>query len=86
MKLKIFGMMAATSALGACTLQTEQSPVTPPPVPENIVALAAPYQNVQTARLMPDDNCYWYEHAGQVETTLLPLNTAAGRQICVQRQ
>jgi hypothetical protein len=53
-----------------------------PPLPERVLAVAAPWQNVATARLMPEDNCYWYEHQGPVETTLLPLRTAEGRPIC----
>ena len=53
-----------------------------PPLPEPVVAVAAPWQNLATARLMPEDNCYWYEHQGPVETTLLPLRTPEGRPIC----
>lgn len=53
-----------------------------PPLPEEVVAVAAPWQNLATARLLPEDGCYWYEHNGQVETTLLPLRTPEGRPIC----
>ena len=56
-----------------------------PAVPEEVIAMAAPFQNARTARLMPEDNCYWYLHAGPVETTLLPLRTRDGRPICVER-
>ena len=78
-----YGMVPAlTLALGACTLPEP----TPPPdqggVPEAVVALAAPGQNVQTARVLPEDGCYWYEHVGPVETTLLPLRTRDGSRIC----
>lgn len=52
------------------------------PLPEQVVALAAPWQDLASARLRPEDGCYWYEHAGPVETTLLPLRTAEGRPIC----
>ena len=31
---------------------------------------------------LPEDGCYWYEHVGPVETTMLPLRTAEGRPIC----
>ena len=44
--------------------------------------MAGPNQNVQTARLRADDNCYWYQYAGPVETTELPLLTPEGRHIC----
>lgn len=53
-----------------------------PPLPEQVVAVAAPWQNLATARLMPEDGCYWYQHEGPVETTMLPLRTPEGRPIC----
>ena len=53
-----------------------------PPLPEEVAAVAAPWQNLATARLMAGDNCYWYEHSGPVETTMLPLRTPEGRPIC----
>ncbi len=54
-------------------------------VPESVVAMAAPDQDVSTARLRPEDGCYWYEHNGPVEVTLLPLRTANGNPICAAR-
>lgn len=48
--------------------------------------LAGPGQNLATARLRPEDGCYWYEHSGPVETTLLPLRTARGNPICVAKE
>ena len=53
-------------------------------VPEEVVAMAAPYQDVSSARLMPEDGCYWYRHVGPVETTMLPLRTVGGRPICTR--
>lgn len=53
-------------------------------LPEGVVAIAAPFQNLEKVVLLPEDNCYWYSHAGPVETTLLPLRTREGRPICVQ--
>ncbi len=55
----------------------------PQKLPEEVVALAAPHQNVATARLQTEDNCYWYEHVGPVETTLLPLLSRRGGPICL---
>jgi len=55
-------------------------------VPEAVIAMAAPDQDVATARLVPEDGCYWYKHSGPVETTLLPLRTANGNPICVARE
>lgn len=54
-------------------------------VPENIAVLAAPDQNLASARLRPEDDCYWYEHNGPVEMTLVPLRAEGGSPICVRR-
>ncbi len=56
------------------------------PVPDEVVSLAAPGQDLTTARLLPEDGCYWYEHRGRVETTLLPLRSARGNPICVAKK
>ena len=55
-------------------------------LPDVVVAIAAPNQDLQTARLRPEDGCYWYLHAGPVETTLIPLRTAEDRPICTRPQ
>ena len=78
-----------SAALAGCSLPSAK--VAPDPfavgnLPENIVALAAPDQDLSTARLLREDNCYWYMHAGPVETTLLPLRAVGGRPICVALQ
>jgi hypothetical protein len=62
---------------------TSQEPET---VPDAVIALAAPDQNIETARLRPEDGCYWYEHSGPVETTLVPLRSPAGNPICAARE
>lgn len=73
---------AALLFLGACTAsQTGVQPRTGP-IPQAAVDLAAPGQDLSTARLVPEDGCFWYLHAGPVETTLIPLRTSAGRPIC----
>ena len=54
-------------------------------IPDRVVAMAAPNQDISTARLVPDDGCYWYEHSGPVETTLVPLRTPNGSRICTAR-
>jgi len=51
-------------------------------LPEGLAEAAAPGQNMHAIRIQPDDGCYWYEHVGPVETTLLPLLTRDGRPIC----
>lgn len=72
-------ILTACGALGACATPPapEQSAL-----PENVRAIAAPDQDLSTARLRPEDNCYWYEYRGPVETTLLPLKTVIGQPIC----
>lgn len=51
-------------------------------MPKAVLDLAGPGQDLSTARLLPEDGCYWYEHRGPVESTLLPLRTAGGKPIC----
>lgn len=51
-------------------------------LPEGVTSIAAPFQNLEQVVLLPEDNCYWYNHAGPVETTLIPLRTTQGRPIC----
>jgi len=75
--------------LGACTvggteLATDENGIIAE-LPEAVVAIAAPYQNLEAVILREEDGCYWYRHVGPVETTELPLRTTAGRKICVPR-
>lgn len=51
-------------------------------LPEGVLAIAAPYQDLTAVRIDPEDGCYVYRHAGPVETTYLPLRTVEGRPIC----
>lgn len=53
-------------------------------VPESVSSIAAPNQDLTTARVLPDDGCFWYSHRGPVETTLLPLRTVNGNPICTR--
>lgn len=53
-------------------------------LPESVRAIAASNQNLDRVVILEEDNCYWYEHAGPVETTLLPLRTTRGNSICVE--
>ena len=75
-------ILPALFALAGCVTTGATPEGEFPPLPEQVVAVAAPWQNLTTARLMPEDGCYWYEHDGQVERTLLPLRTPEGRPIC----
>ncbi|WP_294228260.1 hypothetical protein [uncultured Shimia sp.] len=49
---------------------------------DNLVALAAPHQDLSTVRINPEDGCYEYRHVGPVETTYLPLRAHAGNPLC----
>ena len=83
MSPKIVILIAGALALKGCA-------TTPPldadgayrELPEPLLALAAPYQNLSKVRLDQIDNCFWYLHDGAVEQTWLPLRTANGNPIC----
>ncbi len=53
-------------------------------LPEGVLAIVAPNQNLGAVRVLPDDGCYWYQWVGPVETTFLPLLTLDGRMICTR--
>ncbi len=80
-------LLAGAFLLSACAATTSSNGASNiGNVPDAVVELAGPGQDVATARLLPEDNCYWYEHNGPVEVTLLPLRTAAGNPICVAKE
>lgn len=53
-------------------------------VPESVLEVAGPNQNLKAIRINPADGCYEYQHIGPVETTFLPLRTAKGNPICTR--
>ena len=53
-------------------------------LPEGVLAIAAPYQDLTTVKIEPTDGCYVYQHIGPVETTFLPLRSVNGRPICTK--
>lgn len=53
-------------------------------LPEDVLALAAPFQDLNAVRIEPADGCYYYRYTGPVETTFLPLRTRDGRPICTR--
>ncbi len=86
MRRKFTISFAFSAFLSGCTAVVGAGDKDPDIIPEQVAALAAPYQDVSTARLLPRDGCYWYLHEGPVETTLLPLRTVNGRPICATRE
>ena len=84
--LFILAGVLINAGCGSMTAGTETARTGAESLPPDLFALAAPGQDVASARLRPEDNCYWYEHRGPVETTLLPLTTIEGRPICMQSQ
>lgn len=55
-------------------------------VPPEVVAMAAPNQNLNAVKVLEEDGCFWYQHVGPVETTMLPLLSTRGRPICTARE
>ena len=53
-------------------------------LPENVIEVAAPNQDLNAVRIDPIDGCYVYRHIGPVETTYLPLRTKRGNPICTR--
>lgn len=74
------GALMSASACATVPASTPQAPEVT--IPQEVVAMADPRQNLFTARLRAEDNCYWYAHSNPLETTLLPLRTIDGRPIC----
>jgi len=82
-------LLSIMLALGACAIPVTDAAESETAISEEVMTqlrtMAAPYQDLQSVRLQPEDGCYWYRHLGPVETTMLPLRTLDGRPICTQR-
>lgn len=73
--------------LGACATVPEEDPngfLTE--LPEEVLAIVGPNQNVHAVVMSQEDGCYWYQHVNAVEATLLPLLSTEGRRICWRAQ
>lgn len=81
MKNRIWFLLFAPAILAGCAETGATGNL-----PDEVVAMAAPNQDLASARVLPEDGCYWYNHKGPVETTLLPLRTTSGRPICTRPQ
>lgn len=83
MKRKTTTLIAGALTLAGCaTTPAVDADGAYTELPEPLLALAAPYQNLNKVRLDQTDNCFWYLHDGPVERTWLPLRTAKGNPIC----
>lgn len=86
MRMRWMALAATAVFLGGCAASDVTTYAVPEgmigDIPEAVAALAAPGQDLSTARLRPEDGCYWYIYSGPVETTLLPLRTIDGSVIC----
>ena len=85
---KAFQALAALMLVGACTettaISSDSKAGTLSRVPEAVAQIAAPGQDLNAVKIMPEDGCYWYRYVGPVETTYLPLRTIEGRPICTR--
>ena len=89
MKIRTLPAGLALILIAGCAIPIETVDVqtgTVGALPDSVRAIAAPYQDLASARVRPEDGCYWYRHEGPVETTLLPLRTVDGRGICTRPQ
>ena len=95
MTIRMFCAVAATSTMAACAGIGPEAVVPPAAaevtsveqqIKDQIAARAAPNQDIASARLRPDDNCFWFSYVGPVETTELPLLTKDGRHLCGPEQ
>lgn len=83
MKRKTTILLAGSLALAGCaTTPGLDADGAFTELPEPLLALAAPNQNLNKVRLDQTDNCFWYLHDGPVERTWLPLRTVNGNPIC----
>lgn len=87
MKVQFWLLGGATVLLAACgglqgtTYDTADGFIE---LPEGVLSVAAPYQDLQAVRLDQENRCFVYRHVGPVETTYLPLRSVDGRPICTR--
>ena len=79
---KAIVMVLAAGTLAACAPSQTDGEGYFRELPEGLAELAAPNQDLSRVTLLEEDNCFWYEHDGPVETTLLPLRSTRGRHLC----
>ena len=89
MKICMWLLGSAVVTLGGCSEFDGQTGVQDTgyikELPEVVLEIAAPFQDLNTVRIEPSDGCFVYRHVGPVETTFLPLRTKNGNPICTRQ-
>lgn len=90
MKFGMSGFGLAILALGGCADVGGQTSTSTEgfikELPEGVLEIAAPFQDLNAVRIEPTDGCFVYRYVGPVETTYLPLRSIRGNPICTRPQ
>ena len=88
MKLGVSGFGIAILTLGGCSSLDGQTGTSTEgfikELPEGVLEIAAPFQDLNAVRIEPTDGCFVYRYVGPVETTYLPLRSKRGNPICTR--
>ena len=88
MKLGVSGFGIAILTLGGCSSLDGQTGTSTEgfikELPEGVLEIAAPFQDLNAVRIEPSDGCFVYRYVGPVETTYLPLRSKRGNPICTR--
>jgi hypothetical protein len=86
MGYRLFSVGGFLVVMTACVRVQEDPPANMflQELPDGVLQIAAPYQNLTAVKIDPSDGCYVYQYVGRVETTFLPLRTVSGRPICTK--
>jgi len=89
MKFSMSGLGFAILALGGCADFSGQTGTSTEgfikELPEAVLEIAAPFQDLNAVRIEPTDGCFVYRYVGPVETTYLPLRSKRGNPICTRQ-
>ena len=89
MKFNMIGLGFAILALGGCADVGGQTSTSTEgfikELPEGVLEIAAPFQDLNAVRIEPTDGCFVYRYVGPVETTYLPLRSKRGNPICTRQ-
>jgi hypothetical protein len=85
MRLPLIFLIPLTLAACAETGGTTTGPREVTELPEGVLAIVAPGQNLASVQI-DESGCYVYRYSGPVETTYLPLRANSGAPICTRAQ